>query len=32
MATEPRTDGKEILTRAARSAAAVVTHPVLGEP
>lgn len=32
MATEPRTEGKQILTRAARSTAAVVTHPTLGEP
>jgi len=32
MAAETRTDGKQVLTRAARSAAAVVTEPVVGEP
>lgn len=32
MAAETRTDGKQVLTRAARSAAAVVTQPVVGEP
>ena len=32
MATEPRTDGKQVLTRAARTAAAVVPHPSIGEP
>ena len=32
MATETRTDGKEVLTRAARSASIVVTNPAIGEP
>ncbi len=32
MATDPRTDGKQILTRAALSTAPVVTHPTVGEP
>ena len=32
MATEPRTDGKQILTRAALSTAPVVIHPTIGEP
>ena len=32
MATESRTDGKQILTRAALSSAAVVSAPAVGEP
>ena len=32
MATESRTDGKQILTRAALSSAAIVTKPEIGEP
>ena len=32
MAAEARTDGKQVLSRAARSAAVVVAHPVVGEP
>jgi hypothetical protein len=31
MATETRTDGKQVLTRAARSASIVVTNPTIGE-
>ena len=31
MATEPRTDGKQVLTRAALSSAAVVSRPTVGE-
>ena len=32
MASETRVDGKQVLTRAARSAADVVTGPTIGEP
>ena len=32
MATETRTDGKQVLTRAAISTAIVVTNPTIGEP
>lgn len=32
MASQPSADGKEVLTRAARSSAAVVTNPTIGEP
>ncbi len=32
MAFEPRTDGKEVLSRAIRVAATVVEKPVVGEP
>ena len=32
MATEQRTDGKQVLARAVRSAADVVSKPVIGEP
>lgn len=32
MATEARTDGKQVLTRGALSTAAEVAHPVIGEP
>ncbi len=32
MAVEVRTDGKQVLTRAVREAAAVVPKPVIGEP
>ena len=32
MATELRTDGKQVLTRAARSSVDVVRNPVIGEP
>jgi hypothetical protein len=32
MATESRTDGKQVLTRAAISSAAVVSKPTIGEP
>ena len=31
MATEPRTDGKQVLTRAARAAATVIPNPEVGE-
>jgi len=32
MAAEMRTDGKQVLTRAARSASIIVTNPTIGEP
>ncbi len=32
MAAEPRTDGKQVLTRAALTTAAVVANPTIGEP
>jgi hypothetical protein len=32
MASEPRVDGKQVLARAARNAADVVTNPTIGEP
>jgi hypothetical protein len=32
MARDTRTDGKQVLTRAARESADVVTHPTIGEP
>ncbi len=32
MATETRTDGKQVLTRAARSAVEVIAKPTVGEP
>lgn len=32
MATEPQVDGKEVLTRAVRSSADVVSQPTIGEP